>query len=203
LTHFYLAQGKKENFMPSPFAHITTGYLIYRAVKDKLPENTTRRLWLLPTNLLVFTGLSILPDIDTIPGLIFGDMHGFHNNYTHSLITGLFMALGIAALLSRFYKISFIRWFPAVLASYEIHILMDFFTSERGVKLFWPIYPERIIAPVKLFLGFQWGLGFFSIMHFWTLFTEVIFFLALLFLLDLSRKTSATRGSISGATGDD
>jgi membrane-bound metal-dependent hydrolase YbcI (DUF457 family) len=189
--------------MPSPFAHITAGYFIYRAVKDKLPENSTSRLWLLPTKLLVFTGLSILPDIDTLPGLIYGDMHGFHNNYTHSLVSGLIVALVFSVLLSKLFKTSFRSWFPAALASYELHVLMDYFTSERGVKLFWPLYPERVVAPVKLFVGFQWGLGLFNLAHLWTLFTEVIFFLGLLLLLGLLQKSRRKPVVPEASLGDD
>jgi membrane-bound metal-dependent hydrolase YbcI (DUF457 family) len=188
--------------MPSPFAHITAGYLIYQTVKDKLPVDTGR-LWLLPTQLLVTSGLSILPDIDAVPGLFFGDMHGFHNNYTHSLVSGLLVALVVAALFSMYFKTAFLSWFTAALASYELHVLMDFFTSERGVKLFWPLYPERVVAPVKLFVGFQWGLGLFSLEHLWTLFTEAVFFFVLLLLLNLLQKSRRKPGELQRARGDD
>jgi membrane-bound metal-dependent hydrolase YbcI (DUF457 family) len=188
--------------MPSPFAHIASGYLIYRTVKNKPPENSAR-VWFLPAQLAVFAGLSILPDIDTLPGLIYGDMHGFHNNYTHSLLTGFIVTMVITIFLAKFFKTAYFSWFPAALASYELHVLMDFFTSERGVKLFWPLYPERIIAPVKLFVGFQWGLGLFSLGHIWTLFTEVVTFLALLLLLNLLQKSRHKPAVLHGATGDD
>jgi membrane-bound metal-dependent hydrolase YbcI (DUF457 family) len=188
--------------MPSPFAHIATGYIIYRSVKDKLPQEKGR-MWVLPTQLAVLAGLSILPDIDTLPGLIYGDMHGFHNNYTHSLLTGLVVTLVLAALLARYFKTSFISWFLAGLASYELHVVMDFFTSERGVKLLWPIYPERIIAPVKLFVGFQWGLGLFNLGHIWTFFTEVVFFIVLLFILNLLQKSRHKPEVLPGTMGGD
>jgi inner membrane protein len=189
--------------MPSPFAHVATGYLIYKIAKDKLPGDTTRKWFMLPVHLLVFMGLSVLPDIDTLPGLIFGDMHGFHNNYTHSLISGLVIALVAAAVLSNLFKTTFLSWFPAALASYELHIIMDFFTSGRGVKLFWPLYPERIIAPVKLFVGFQWGLGILSPWHLWTFFTEAIFFLILFFLLNVLQKSRRKPAVLQSAMGDD
>lgn len=188
--------------MPSPLAHISTGYLIYRTIKEKLPIDKDR-LWIFPTQLVILAGLSILPDIDTLPGLIYGDMHGFHNNYTHSLVSGLIVALIFSALLSRLFKVSILSWFPAALASYELHVLMDFFTSERGVKLFWPLYPERVIAPVKLFYGFQWGLGMFSLMHLWTIFTEAVFFMVLLLLLNLLQKSRRKSVVLEGSTGDD
>lgn len=189
--------------MPSPFAHITAGYLIYRSTNHKLPIHIGL-LGSLPVQLVVFAGLSILPDIDTLPGLIYGDMHGFHNNYTHSLVSGLIVALLISVMLSKLFKTSFRSWFPAALASYELHVLMDFFTSERGVKLFWPLYPERIIAPVKVFVGFQWGLGLFNIAHLWTLLTEVIFFVGLLLLLSLLQKSRRRTGiALDSSLGDD
>lgn len=188
--------------MPSPFAHVATGYLIYRSVKDRLPVDSSR-VWLLPTQLLVFAFLSILPDIDTLPGVIYGDMHGFHNNYTHSLVSGLVVALVTSVFLSRRLGMAFMNWFPAALASYELHVLMDFFTSERGVKLFWPLYPERIIAPVKLFFGFQWGLGLFNIVHLWTLFTEAVFFFGLFLLINLLQKSWRKPPVMGGAMGED
>ncbi len=188
--------------MPTPFAHIATGYLIYKSVKDKQPEKMDR-FWPPPGQLLVFAGLSILPDIDTLPGLIFGDMHGFHNNYTHSLVSGLIIALVVAIMLSRFFKNAFLSWFPAALASYELHVLMDFFTSERGVKLFWPLYPERVIAPVKLFYGFQWGLGLLSLEHLWTLLSEAVFFIVLILLFNLLQKSKRKPVVLQGGMGDD
>jgi hypothetical protein len=188
--------------MPSPFAHLTAGYLIYRTSNQNPPLNLGRR-WFLPFQLVVLAGLSVLPDIDTLPGLIYGDMHGFHNNTTHSLVTGLIVALVFSVLLSKLFKTSFSSWFPPALASYELHVLMDFFTSERGVKLFWPLYPERVVAPVKLFVGFQWGLGLFNIAHLWTLFTEVIFFLGLLLLLSLLQKSRRKPVVLEASAGDD
>jgi membrane-bound metal-dependent hydrolase YbcI (DUF457 family) len=188
--------------MPSPFAHIATGYFIYKSVNDKIPANS-RRVGPVPIQLAILAAMSILPDIDALPGLLYGDMHGFHNNYTHSLISGLIVALIVAFLLTKIFKSGFLFWFPAVLASYELHILMDFFTSERGVKLFWPLYAERIVAPVKLFFGFKWDLELFSIWHLWTFITEAAFCFVLFLLFKLLQKSRRENAVLQVSTGDD
>jgi hypothetical protein len=52
---------------------------------------------------------------------------------------------------------------------------MDALTADRGVMMFWPLTGERYASPVKIFYGLQWGLGWFSPWHLWTLFTESLF----------------------------
>ena len=41
--------------------------------------------------------------------------------------------------------------------------------------MFWPITQTRFASPIKIFYGLQWGLGWFSLWHLWTLFTESLF----------------------------
>jgi hypothetical protein len=59
---------------------------------------------------------------------------------------------------------------------------MDIFTGSRGVLLFWPFLQERVASPVKLFVGVQWGLGWFTIWHVWTILSEGAFVTILLFV---------------------
>ncbi len=160
--------------MPSPIAHLGVGYAIYRHYKNRLPEDQ-RSFWKLPFQLVVIAGLSLLPDLDVIPAIMFRDMHKYHNNFSHSLFFAIPVALLVAGIFRRVYRSNFWLWFVICLLSYDLHIIMDAFTAERGVMLFWPLSENRYASPVKLFYGLQWGLGWFSPWHLWTIFTESIF----------------------------
>jgi membrane-bound metal-dependent hydrolase YbcI (DUF457 family) len=173
--------------MPSPLAHTAAGYLIYRYYKRDLPASRIRLLKI-PLQFILVAGLSLLPDLDALPGIIMGDMGRFHNNASHSLIVGLFVAIIFSVLVSRISKSPMKPWFAAALISYELHIIMDFFTGERGVMLLWPLTLARFSSPVKLFFGVQWGKGWISGWHLWTIFTEALSFLLILIFLGLLQK---------------
>lgn len=197
--------------MPSPLAHTAMGYVIYRLSRQgQRPSGGTgqarrQESHLGPFPLLLVGAIlfSLLPDFDVIPGLLLGDMRGFHNQATHSLIVGLaaaFLAGGLARLAGWG---SFWSWFGATLLAYESHVVMDFFTFEtRGVMLLWPLSAERFEAPVKLFYGVRWSDGWLSLRHLFTLATELGF--AALVLLGtylfkpprprLSRSVAALQG---------
>ena len=160
--------------MPSPIAHLGIGYAIYRHYKEKLPQDR-HRFWKFPLQLMLVTGLSLLPDLDVIPAIIFRDMRAYHNNISHSLFVGIPVALLIAGIFQRVYRSNYWLWFVICLISYDVHILMDILTADRGSMLFWPFTDARYAAPVKIFYGLQWGLGWFSLWHLWTIFTESVF----------------------------
>jgi membrane-bound metal-dependent hydrolase YbcI (DUF457 family) len=160
--------------MPSPIAHLGVGYAIYRHYKDKLPQDK-RRFWKFPLQLILVTGLSILPDLDVIPAVMFRDMRAYHNNISHSLFVGIPVALLVAGIFQRMYRSNFWLWFVICLISYDLHVLMDALTADRGVMMFYPLTEARFASPVKLFYGLQWGLGWLSPWHLWTIFTESVF----------------------------
>ncbi|HUE99420.1 MAG TPA: metal-dependent hydrolase [Anaerolineales bacterium] len=160
--------------MPSPIAHLGTGYAIYRHYQDKLPQDR-RSFWKLPFQLILVAGLSMLPDLDVIPAIIFRDMRAYHNNFSHSLLVGIPVALLVAGIFQHAYRSSFWLWFVICLISYDLHVIMDALTADRGVMLLWPLTHARFISPIKIFYGLQWGLGWFSIWHLWTIFTESLF----------------------------
>jgi membrane-bound metal-dependent hydrolase YbcI (DUF457 family) len=160
--------------MPSPIAHLGVGYAIYRHYKDRLPAD--RRSFLkFPLQLILVTGLSMLPDLDVIPAVIFRDMRAYHNNISHSLFVGIPVALLVAGIFQRMYRFNFWMWFVICLISYDLHVLTDALTADRGVMMFYPLTDARYASPVKLFYGLQWGLGWFSPWHLWTIFTESVF----------------------------
>ena len=174
--------------MPSPFAHLTAGYLVAHFAGDKLPLGGQPRSGVL-LRAAILGGISLLPDLDAVPGLLVGDIGRYHNNASHSLLAGggvaLLAGLLAAALLGGRRKAAWLAWSGASLTAYLLHVSMDLFTGERGVLLLWPL-PVRFTAPFKLFYGVQWGLGWISAWHLWTLFTEFLFFAGLFLLLKLA-----------------
>ena len=170
--------------MPSPIAHSMVGYVISRIATRKVsPENLA---WNRPSSLFLVVAIlsSLLPDIDTIAGLLAKDLGRYHNNGTHSLVVGLGVALfaGFIAFIldRRHYK----KWFFIVLTGYELHILMDFFTYDsRGLMFFWPFMSERYASELVLFYGVRWSEGWIAIEHLITLMTELVFIATIFGLL--------------------
>jgi membrane-bound metal-dependent hydrolase YbcI (DUF457 family) len=159
--------------MPSPVAHLSAGYAVYRYYKKRLPEH--RIAWKLPVQMIMVMSLSMLPDLDVIPAIVFRDMHRYHNNFSHSFLFAIPVAFVIAGILQRVYLSNFWLWFLICLISYDLHVIMDALTAERGVMMFWPLTQTRFASPIKIFFGLQWGHGWFSIWHLWTIFTEALF----------------------------
>jgi hypothetical protein len=181
--------------MPSPIAHLGAGYAIYRLYKQKLPADR-KSIWKIPLQLILVAGLSMLPDLDVIPALLFRDMRAYHNNFSHSLFFGIPVAFAIAGIFQRAYRSNFWLWFGICLLSYDLHVVMDALTAERGVMLFWPLTQERFASPIKLFYGLQWGLGWFSLWHLWTLFTESLFVAVVLIAVHYFQKRRSLQTGI-------
>ena len=181
--------------MPSPIAHLGMGYVIYRYHKDKLPADRSH-LWKLPFQMIMLAGLSMLPDLDVVPAIIFRDMKAYHNNFSHSLLVAVPVAFLIAGLFHRIYRSNFWLSFLICLVSYDLHIIMDLMTAERGVMIFWPVTQHRFTFPIKVFYGLQWGLGWFSLWHLWTIFTESVFVLVVVLALNYFEKRRTKANSI-------
>lgn len=181
--------------MPSPIAHLGAGYAIYRYYKRRLPENRGQ-LWKLPFQMIIVMGLSMLPDLDIIAAIIFRDMKNYHNNFSHSLIFAVPIAFLIAGIFHRIYGSNFWLWFVICLVSYDLHVIMDSLTAERGVMMFWPLSQNRFASPIRIFYGLKWGLGWFSIWHLWTVFTESLFALVLLAVVNYFDKRKNTTNTV-------
>jgi len=161
--------------LPSPLAHTTAGYAVYRLLRRRRSDGEPQ-VWRLPLILLVTLVFSILPDFDAVAGILAGDIGRYHNQGTHSLVVGLLVALLFAVLLARGRMHAFKAWFAPLLLSYELHVLMDVVTlGERGVMLLWPLSSARFDVPFTLFYGVRWSEGIFAWQHLVTLATEAVF----------------------------
>jgi hypothetical protein len=160
---------------PSPLAHSAMGYFIFRIFRFRIPAWLKRSKYPNFILFLIVVGLSMLPDIDVIPALITGDFLGWHNQWTHSLVVGLGVALVIGAI-GWWKDRRFGFWFVISLLAYQMHVIMDLFTyGDRGSMIWWPITSERYVGAVTLFFGVRWSEGLFSWMHLLTLLTEALF----------------------------
>ena len=157
--------------MPSPLAHAAAGYALYRILRVSGAAE--------PRLLRATIAFSLLPDVDSLVGLAGRNFYRYHNNITHSF--GFVMVAGIlTGTLFGWRKGRFWRWFSAGSLAYSFHLGLDYWATRRGLLLLWPFSSRRFISPVKLFYGFQWGRGIWSITHVWTLLTELLFSLALI-----------------------
>lgn len=184
--------------MPSPIAHLTVGYAIYHYYRNKLPE-TRLKIWKVSLQMIVVAGLSMLPDLDVIPAIVLRDMQRYHNNVSHSILLAIPVALVIAGVFHRIYRSNFWLWFLICLASYDVHVFMDAVTAERGVMMFWPLTDARIASPIKIFYGLQWGLGWFSWWHLWTIFTEGLFGSILILAVRYFERRRQNAGTVVSA----
>ncbi len=165
--------------MPSPLAHMATGYVVFEVARSHMPKADSS---LLRRGILLMgaLGFSLLPDMDSLAGVLAKDFGRYHNNLTHSFAMGLYASLVIAAGSYILDRKRVGTWTLLGLACYELHVLMDFFTVGRGVMIFWPISPERWEPAMKLFYGLHWSDGWFSHKHLWTLLNELVFAFILL-----------------------
>jgi membrane-bound metal-dependent hydrolase YbcI (DUF457 family) len=171
--------------MPSPIAHMAAGYAIYRIFRSEPLQRRGLGVDGSTETLIAVIGLSLLPDLDAIPGFLTGDLSRFHNNLTHSLVTGFVAALAIGGAVWLKNRSGFVRWFSVALLSYQLHIVMDFFTHGRGIMLFWPFTDERYKPALTFFYGLRHSEGWLTIHHVWTLLSELTFAGALFLILYL------------------
>jgi membrane-bound metal-dependent hydrolase YbcI (DUF457 family) len=175
--------------MPSPILHTTMGYVVYKIVEPDSSKSKLGKLWGVPILLLISIVASMLPDLDSVFGVLAGNFGRYHNNATHSFFVGLLVSILFAGGISVLFKtLPFWTIFLVTLLSYQAHIVFDYFTVSRGVMAFWPFSHERFVSPISLFYGFHWSDGLFSIRHLWTFLTESV--QALILVLMVNHLTS-------------
>ena len=161
--------------MPSPIAPTAIGHLVFKVYQRGNLRKDQNWIKSTPLTLMVILGLSILPDLNSIAGILLGDFGGYHNNWTHSLLVGPGVALMAGSIVWLTRHSGFSNWFIITLLCYELHVVMDYFTIGRGVMAFWPITAERFATPVPVFYGLHWSDGWLSGRHLFTIATEVGF----------------------------
>jgi inner membrane protein len=135
--------------------------------------------------------LSLLPDLDALFGVLLGSFARRHNNISHSVTFGVLAGV-IAGLIARVTdRHAFFRWFSISFVSYSLHLLLDYWSTRRGLLLLWPLSGRRFVAPVKLFYGFRWSEKLVSRHHVRTVVTELLF---ALLVVTLARILFETRG---------
>lgn len=105
--------------------------------------------WAALTSMLVWSGISLLPDIDVFGfrlGIHYAEPWG-HRGATHSLVFAMMVALG-AGLVARSAKLPMARTTLLVGAVVASHPLLDCLTDGGlGCALLWPFSNERFFAP--------------------------------------------------------
>ena len=152
--------------MPSPLAHLAAGAALGRAAQRAGGPPA----WRVYAAALAF---SVLPDVDVLPGLWFGDLSGWHNQASHSVAVGLAACLaGSVALKPWLAGWSWRRTFAFLCACVGAHLLMDWATYGRGLMLLWPFAEARFSAPTWVFYGVRHSEGWRSGHHLATLASE-------------------------------
>lgn len=158
--------------------HCAAALGIWQCIRHRISPATLRRGFFNSFGLLCVVGFfSMLPDCDAVGAMLFADSGEFgnwHNQGTHSLISGLAVALVavVLALLLRRGRKAAVWWGAIVLLSYALHVILDFCTRGRGVMLLWPFSEQRFKLDPPIFMGVHWSEGFISFWHILTALQE-------------------------------
>ena len=72
--------------MPSPIAHAATAYLLYETFRSHMPEEASSYVGPLPRLLITTVGLSMLADLDFLPGTTASETIYVSNHAIHRYI---------------------------------------------------------------------------------------------------------------------
>jgi len=171
------------NVMPSPLTHLAAGAAIAFLKQHASGFAGILASWKLWLVCLFF---SIAPDLDAVIGIVMNDMPAYHNQASHSLLFGLVacvLFLPVTCKLLPEWRVGHVLLLS--FTCYSLHLVLDWMTYGRGVKLFWPVLHERFRAPFELFHGVRWSEGVISASHVDTVINEcgILLVAAGLFLL--------------------
>ena len=169
--------------MPSHIAHTAAAYAVYSVFAWGGSQKSTALKGAAAVFLAAAVVLSLLHDLSSLAALFGADLSTVHNNWEHSLMVALVVALVLGGLVQLRTGQGFSRWFWFAFVCYSLHLIMDLFTVGRGVMLLWPFSGVRISPPFKLFYGLHWSDGWLSTRHWWTLLTETAFALVVIVLV--------------------
>lgn len=148
-TQPILTTSGKRYSLATPIGHALAGYAVYGL--NPCIHNGKRPL-LLPLCL----ALAVCPDLDFLPGILYGQPALYHQGISHSLGMATGVSLAVALLCSRTPSTVLAYWGLFTLA-YGSHLLLDVFGLDGrppyGIPIFWPISSDYYLAPVQLFWG--------------------------------------------------
>lgn len=156
--------------------------------------------WAPLTSMVVWSSLSLLPDIDVFGfrfGIAYADPWG-HRGATHSLAFALAAALA-AALVARSAKLPVVRSSVLVGAVVASHPLLDCLTDGGlGCALLWPFSDERFFAPWTPLPVAPIGRGFISGAGLRVALIELVAF-SVLFVFGLWPKRRSPHAEVIGS----
>ena len=147
--------------MPSPIAHSVAGYLLAKSLPASRFSDDRIHRW----SLYIFYAsfIAVVADFDFAAQIITGEE--YHRGITHSIVFALGFSAIAAAVVQVWKKFSYAKIFTLTLIFYSSHLLLDFFSEGRGIKLFLPFVDGFFRSPVIIFPGLHYSLGLFHISH--------------------------------------
>jgi len=141
--------------MCSPVGHGLAGIALSWRPSRALHFNP--RVWL--PSLCV---LSVLPDLDFLPGFFVGHPNVYHHGWTHSLVFCAVAAALIAAALALAGKSRALMTGGVCLLVLLSHLVLDCLSKDQmpphGLQVFWPFSDRYVISPVAVFLDVNKGI---------------------------------------------
>ncbi len=135
--------------MATPIGHALAGYAVYGLRPGIHPEKR-------PLLLVLCLLLAVCPDLDFLPGILYGQPALYHQGISHSLGMATGVGLAVALLYSQTCRTVLTHWGLFTLA-YASHLIIDVFGPDGrppfGIPLFWPITDNYYLAPVQVFWG--------------------------------------------------
>ncbi|MGB3236856.1 MAG: metal-dependent hydrolase [Geitlerinemataceae cyanobacterium] len=156
--------------MPSPIVHAVAGYALSQFLPLEQPQSYRFRQWKLPIFYSVF--MAAAADLDFVPQLILGG--DFHRGLSHSLFFTVVVSAIAAFFVSSWWKTSYQKLLSCSVILYGSHLLLDYFSEGRGIKLFLPFVDGFYKAPIEIFPGLHYSKGLWDSSYIPTLIFEFV-----------------------------
>lgn len=172
--------------MPSPIAHSTTAYLIFKLTS--LNSRSTllgRHRW---QDLAYIILIGNVADLDFIPQLLLEGK--FHRGPSHSLSLAFLISLSVAIICYAFNKPQVKQLFLITLGIYTSHLFLDYWTAGgAGMKLFWPFTNSYFMSSVSFFPSVRHSEGLLYSGHIIFIVFETIYSFFLMTILNIIFKS--------------
>lgn len=166
--------------MPSPLAHGAVAFALWPLLRNRTRSKSKWQHQVLAGMLML--GL-LGPDLDIAAGYFYGDgAFALHGGASHSLLAGALFGVVFALVCHRLTSVQWASVWMIGTGAWWSHVLLDAFTTGRGVAMFWPITSERISFPMTMFYGVRHSEPLAWQHHLVTLVTEVPFVLLMWFV---------------------